>query len=93
MAYNKFQRFEPPLATSDGLIMLGAKINKQAKLAKVYITDLESNARILVDMEQNKILQGEVRIDEPTVLKLCKLLRTEKPSFMDKLKEAIATTL
>lgn len=88
MAYDTYKRLK--YATADGLLILGAKCDLKLGIARLYITDLESSTRVIVDIDKNKILHGNVKIEDAVLVRVCKELRNEELSFLDKVKESLA---
>lgn len=76
--------------TSEGLLVLSAKSHKRDEsIVKLYITDLVNTASITIDVEKEIMLQGNAIMSELDIKMICKELKKEKLSFMDKIKNAI----
>lgn len=75
--------------TSDGLLVLTAKTQKDSSIVKLYVTDLTTTARVLIDIEKEVMLFGSVAMSEHDIKMICKELKNEQLSFIDKVKNAI----
>ena len=77
-------------ATTEGVLVLGARIDKSGTVARLYMTDLVSSIRTFIDLEKCELLgQNDVKITPHELLILCKLIKNEQLSMMEKVKMAI----
>ena len=81
------------LTTTDGLLVLSAKIHQGSKIAKLLITDLENKGHIWVDIKNEVFISGVIKLQELDVQRICKEIKNQELSFDEKLFLALATDL
>jgi hypothetical protein len=79
------------ITTSDGLLILSAKIHKGSRVAKLLLTDLDNKAEVWVDTNKETFLYGEVKLDEFDIKRVCAEIKNQEMSFDDKLMFALGS--
>lgn len=76
--------------TSEGQLILSAKYHKRDdSVVHLYITDFTNVGRVTIDVQKEVMINGNTVLSEHDIKMVCRELKNEKLSFIDKIKNSI----
>jgi len=76
--------------TSEGQLILSAKCHKRDdSIVQLYITDFINVGRVTIDVLKEIMLHGTTTLSDNDIKMVCRELKNEKLSLVDKVKNAI----